>query len=271
MQFHIQTNICTLTITLFVLFINFQKANGDGDHNTFESTFNGVASEMNSLKSKLISANYELESLHNKLHLQTDMVNMIRTEVDHKAVKEDQCDTSELFDELDNKLRKIKQNFHKVINNNDDKHLDKMDSILQNVKASKGCNNNDDTAQLHKIKAHILENLQKFNQYIERLEVLEKRFEQFEKTDENDTSIMTHANKPDLDNIINQINAKLLSQEKTLLQYDEHLNEMKNISATVESHLKARKEKSKRRCTKDKCVLYKLIEMDKSLNITKHV
>ncbi|XP_037813691.1 uncharacterized protein LOC119604872 [Lucilia sericata] len=271
MQLQIQTNIFTLTITFLLLFTNFQRTNGDDDQIVFESTFNGVISEMNLLKSKIISANFELESLHNKLHLQTDLVNMIRTGIDHKSVKEDHCDESELFDELDNKLHKIKQNFHKVINNNDDKHLDKMDSILQKVKASNGCHENEDTAQLQEIKKQILEKLQKFNQYVERLELMEKRFEQFDKADENDTSIMTYTNTPDLDNIINQINTKLLSQEQTLLQFDEHLNEMKNISSTVESHLKARKEKSKGRCAKGKCVLYKLIEMDKSLNITKHV
>ncbi|XP_065361168.1 structural maintenance of chromosomes protein 2-like [Calliphora vicina] len=268
MQFHLKTNIINTLIAILLFFNKFHKTNGNSDPNEFDSTSRDLTGEMDILKNNLRRVNFDLDALHGKLHLQSDMVNTIKTQILNSDTDKDQCETSELFDELDNKLHKVKQNLQKLINENDDTHLDKMDSILQKVKWLKDCGEENDTAQLQDIKTQINQKLQAVDQYIQRLEILEGRFEKLVDPSENDTSIIEYNNNnklPDLDNIINEINRKLSSQEVQLQQFEEHLSEMQNISSAVETHLKRKKQKSK--CLK--CALYRLIEMDKSLNITK--
>lgn len=163
-------------------------------------------------------------------------------------------------------MSNIKQNLHKVINENDDKHLDKFDSILHKVKSTKSCADEGNTEELQELKNKMSKKLEKLDQYAKRIEELEIKFAKIEQPGDQ----ATNSNKlTDLEKTIQEINSKLSLQEEKFVQFEEHLEDMKNVSSVVENYL-SKKNKHKIRCSRGgRCMLYNLITTDKSYNLTK--
>ncbi|KAM7356298.1 uncharacterized protein ACRADG_002102 [Cochliomyia hominivorax] len=195
--------IFTKNINIFTLFTIILSCNNLLNTNCYPnqgtSGYSDVIDKVNITKTNLRTINLELDALHKQLHLQSDMIGIIRNFIDDigKGVEKDQCDISESFDEIDNKLNKIRKQLHKTINDNDDKHLEKMDEILQKIKVAKNCGYDSEPKELEDIKQQISKKLKKFDQYTDHVQKLETILSKQMTTEESSNNKIK-----DLENVI---------------------------------------------------------------------
>lgn len=134
-----------------------------------------------------------------------------------------QCETIQYFNEIEIRLNQMKQNLIHLININNDKHLNKIDTILSKEKAFGGCDASNNTLQLEEIKMELSNQKLKLNELIKRLDVLEINFQNRLRPQQKEVET--------IDSIVNQINLKLDMQTSILEKFDKQITDLPNTSS----------------------------------------
>ncbi|TMW46874.1 hypothetical protein DOY81_008038 [Sarcophaga bullata] len=224
---------------------------------------NMISNEISPLKDNQLTEKYkdvvgdflklqlDLDTLQSRLHLQSELINSIRARVLKTDTTSKQCKISEHFNEIEYRLHRMKQNLIRLMNNNNDKHLDKIETILFKMQTFRVCSDEKNNAQLwEEIKTRLSNTETKITEFFKRLETLE--------TTSQDISKPQQEYKESIDSIVNQIHTKLEKQENILQKLNQPLSDLPKTSAYI----------LPRHCHGN-CIIKRLLEADKKLSVEK--
>lgn len=148
----------------------------------------------------------------------------------------------------------MKQNLIRLMNNNNNKHLDKIERILFQMQTFTDCGDAKNNTQPWKeIKTRLSNTETKITEFFKRLEILETNLQNISKPQQE--------NKEAIDSIVNQIQIKLNMQENILQKLNQTFSDLPNTAAREANILS--------RPCHGNCIIQRILEADRKINLEK--